>query len=98
MKQVSLKKAIELFGGQNIELKAAYHYQYGFFEKDGQLYYINSGDDRMRKSDGQLDVMYRTAEHRKDWTGGTNRWDFLNRLNERGYKVTTCRVQRNTRG
>ena len=93
MKQVSMQQAIKIFGGTDIKLKAAYHYQYGFFKKDGQLYYIDSGDDRMRKSDGQLDVMYRTAQHEKDWTGGTNQWDFLRKLNEKGYKVTRCRVQ-----
>ena len=93
MKSISLKKAIEIFGGINVELKTAYHYQYGFFEKDGQLYYINSGDDRMRKSDGQLDVMYRTAEHRKDWTGGINQWNFNRVLNDKGFKVMTCRVK-----
>jgi hypothetical protein len=93
MKAISLRKAIEIFGGTNIELKSGYHYSYGFFEKNNQLYYINSGDDRMRKSDGQLDVMYRTAQHRKDWTGGTNQWDFLRQLNNAGYKVMTCRVK-----
>ena len=93
MKSISLRKAIEVFGGTEIELKTGYHYQYGFFNKDGQLYYINSGDDRMRKSDGQLDVMYRTAQHRKDWTGGTNQWNFLKILNEKGFKVMTCRVK-----
>ena len=92
-KRVSLNKAIQEFGGQNIELKAGFHYSYGFFEKDGQLYYINSGDDRMRRSDGQLDVMYRTAQHRKDWTGGTNRWDFIPTLNNKGFFVATCRVK-----
>jgi hypothetical protein len=95
MKQVSLKKAIELFGGTNIELHSCYCYQMGFFEKDGQLFYIDSGDVRMRKSDGQLNVMYRTAEHRADWLGGRNQWDFLKVLNNKGYKVTTCRYKTN---
>ena len=47
----------------------------------------------MRKSDGQLDVMYRTAQHRKDWTGGTNLWNFNKVLNDMGYYVATCRVK-----
>ena len=93
MKKISLKKAIQEFGGTDIELKSAYHYSYGFFVKDGQLYYINSGDDRMRRTDGQLDVMYRTAEHRKDWTGGTNLWSFIPELNRKGFYVATCRVK-----
>lgn len=87
MKHCGLKKAIELFGGTEIEIHKGYHYQYGFFVKDGQLYYINTTDDRMLKRDGQLDIYYRTAEHRKDWHGGTNLWDFVRKVNEMGYLV-----------
>lgn len=96
MKKVSLKKAIEVFGGVNIELKTNYCEQTGFFEKGGQLYYICSGDVRMRRSDGQLNVMYRTAEHRKDYTGGINQWDFIRKLNMLGYEVTSCRYKTNS--
>lgn len=95
MKKISLKKAIEVIGGVNIELKANYCEQSGFFEKDGQLYYINSGDIRMRRSDGQLNVMYRTAKHRKDYVGGVNRCDFVRELNNRGYEVVNCRYKTN---
>ena len=94
MKQISMKKGIEILGGTDIELHACYHYQMGFFNWNGQLYYINSGDDRLRRSDGQLDVMFRTAQHRKDWIGGRNDFSFVQRLNEKGYKVMTCRVQK----
>ena len=95
MKKVSLKKAIEIFGGENIQLFSGYCYQYGFFEKSGQLYYINSGDIRSRRPDGQLNIMYRTAEHRKDWTGGVNQWDFVRKINLAGYEVTSCRYKTN---
>ncbi len=87
MKSVSLHTAIKAFGGTDIELHRGYHYQYGFFVKGGQLYYINSGDDRMRRSDGQLCVYHRTAEHRKDWHGGANEWDFIPKVNSLGYRV-----------
>lgn len=87
MKSIGLKKAIQVFGGTEIELHKGYHYQYGFFVKDGRLYYINSGDDRMRRSDGQLNVYHRTAEHRKDWTGGPNLWWFVSALNGMGYRI-----------
>jgi len=88
MKNIGIRKAIELFGGTNIEVHKNYHDQSGFFDKDGQLYYFSTGDDRMLASDGQLRVMYRTAQHRKDWTGGTNRWDFVPTINKMGYLIT----------
>lgn len=93
-KSISIRQAVKIFGGDNIELKSGYYYQYGFFTKDNQLYYINSGDVRMCRPDGQLNVMYRTAKHRKDFTGGTNQWDFISQLNKEGYKVVTCKVKR----
>ena len=96
MKKVSLKKAIEIFGGTNIELKTNYCEQSGFFEKDGQLYYINSGDVRMKRSDGQLNVMYRTAKHKMDFVGGVNQWGFIRELNNKGYIVTNCRYKTNS--
>lgn len=96
MKKVSLKKAVELFGGVNIDLKRNYCEQSGFFEKDGQLYYINSGDVRMRRSDGQLNVMFRTAEHRRDYVGGINQWSFVRTLNNMGYAVTNCSYKTNS--
>lgn len=86
-KSVYLRKAIALFGGEDITLHRDYHYEYGFFVKDGQLYYVNSGDDRDRRSDGQLQVYYRTAESRQDWHGGPNLWDFVEHLNRMGYRV-----------
>ena len=87
MKSITLEKAIAVFGGTDIELKRGYHYQYGFFVKDGQLYYINSGDDRMLRTVGQLNIYFRTAKHRKDWTGGTNLWGFVDELNRLGYRL-----------
>lgn len=87
MKHVGIKKAIQLFGGTEIEVHKNWHEQLGFFVKGGQLYYFNTGDDRMLDSTGQLRVMYRTAQHRKDWTGGTNLWDFVGTLNRMGYRV-----------
>lgn len=39
--------------------------------------------------------MYRTAKHRKDWTGGVNQWNFNNLLKEKGYEVGSCRCETN---
>lgn len=93
MKTISFRQAIKKFGGVNIQLHTNYMEQSGFFKKDGQLYYINSGDTRMRRSDGQLNVMYRTVKHRKDYTGGQNLWNFTPELNKMGYRVVICHVK-----
>lgn len=84
---ITLRTAIRKFGGTDIELHRGWHYEYGFFVKGGQLYYINSGDDRMRRHDGQLNVYHRTAQHRKDWHGGENLRGFVPALNRLGYRV-----------
>jgi len=85
MKSIGIRKAIQLFGGTDIEISNGYHYQSGFFNKDGQLYYFSTGDDRMLRSDGQLNVYYRTAEHRKDYIGGRNQYGLVQFLNGMGY-------------
>lgn len=87
MKAVGIRKAVELFGGTDIEIKKGYHYQYGFFVKDGQLYYVNTGDDRMLKN-GELDIYYRTAKDRNDFTGGQNLRGFNYALNRMGCSVS----------
>ena len=88
MKSIGIRKAIQLFGGTNIDIHKGYHDQSGFFDKDGKTYYIATGDDRMMKN-GQLNVMYREAIDRKDFggKGGYNQWDFVRIMNSMGYKI-----------
>ena len=88
MKSIGIRKAIQLFGGTNIDIHKGYHDQSGFFDKDGKTYYIATGDDRMMKN-GQLNVMYRVAIDRKDFggKGGYNQWDFVRIINSMGYKI-----------
>ena len=88
MKSIGIRKAIQLFGGTNIDIHKGYHDQSGFFDKDGKIYYIATGDDRMMKN-GQLNVMYREAIDRKDFggKGGYNQWDFVRIINSMGYKI-----------
>ena len=85
-KGISLKKAIEILGGTEIELHKGYYYCSGFFNWNGQLYYISTMDLRTGK---EIRVMYRTAKDRKDYTGGTNTWDFASKLAEKGYHVSS---------
>lgn len=88
MKSIGIRKAIQIFGGTNIDVHKGYHDQSGFFDKDGNTYYITTGDDRMMKN-GQLNVMYREAIDRKDFggKGGYNQWDFVRIINSMGYKI-----------
>ena len=96
MKKIALRGALQKMGCRDIELHwnggVASRDQSGFFVgggqygfDDGQLYYVIYNPDLAIS--GQH-VMYRTAKHRKDWTGGTNRWDFERRLAEAGYQMS----------
>lgn len=65
MKKVSLKKALELYGGVNIEIHNGYNYRSGFFEKNGQLYYFSTSDIRYSNQDSLNNILIRTARDRK---------------------------------
>lgn len=48
------------------------YYLYGFFtSKTGQIYYLSCSDVRHF---GYERLLYRTAKHYKDWTGGSNQY------------------------
>ena len=95
MKKVSLKKAIEILGGTNIELKAGYYYCSGFFDMNGQTYYVSTSDIRVCPLNNSNSIMYRVVRDRKDFIGGVNLWDFKNKLADKGYEVGSCRVKTN---
>lgn len=84
MRKISLKKALELFGGKNIEVHKGYQYRYGFFDKDNQCYYFNTNVNGFGIRCGTL---IRTARDRKDYTGGANTYPLESFLEERGYKL-----------
>jgi hypothetical protein len=46
----------------------------GFFSYQGQIYYFSLGDIRGMNGRGDVSMMYRTAEHLKDYRGGSNQW------------------------
>ena len=96
MKKIGLKGALEKLGCREIELHwnggVASRDQSGFFVfcgangfADGQLYYVTYSPMFVY---GGKSVMYRTAEHRKDWKGGFNQWDFERKLGELGYEMS----------
>ena len=66
------KKELETIGATNIVFSRGHFYISGFFTVDKQIYYFNLGD--VRGSEYRMpNLMYRTAEHYKDYTGGSNR-------------------------
>lgn len=93
MKKVSLKKAIEIVfpNATEIKLNKNYFYCSGWFNIGEQVYYISSMDVRTSNINalGVTGIMYRTAKNRKDYTGGTNQWDFNNKLQEKGYMLSS---------
>lgn len=95
MKKVSLRKAIEIVFPQatDIKLNKNYYYCSGWFNIGNQTYYILSKDVRNNDINATgifvSSIMYRTAENRKDYTGGTNQWDFNEKLQEKGYMLSS---------
>lgn len=90
-KYVSLKKAIQLVfpNATDIKINKMYYECSGFFNVGEQVYYISSPDVRFWDINSlSLGIMYRTAKDRKDYTGGTNQWDFNERLQNLGYKLS----------
>ena len=93
MKKVSLKKAIEIVfpNATEIKLNKNYFYCSGWFNIGEQVYYISSMDVRTSNINalGVTGIMYRTAKNRKDYIGGSNQWDFNNKLQEKGYMLSS---------
>lgn len=73
-----ITKILTNLGCTNIQLDYGFYYFYGFFtSKSGQIYYLSCSDTRyMGETDGysKNDLLYRTAKHYKDWTGGCNQY------------------------
>lgn len=87
MKTVSLKKAIKLVfpTATDIKITNGYRYRSGFFNLGEQTMYFSCSEIG---SNVEKNVMYRTAQHRKDYTGGSNIWGFGDKLNNLGYSLT----------
>ena len=88
LKKVSLKKALKLYGGVNIEIHNNYNYRSGFFEKNGQLYYFSTSDIRYSTPISLNNVLIRIAKDRNDYTGGANTYPFKSFLEENGLTLS----------
>lgn len=61
------------------------HYDFSAVIKSNfsnQFYYISISDVRYWKNEWANHILYRTMEHEKDWTGGSNRYSTLENLSE----------------
>ena len=87
MKKVSLKKGLELLGFTNIKINRNYNYRSGFMEKDGQTYYFSTGDLRWNRQNNSAFILVRTAKNRQDYTGGTNTYFVVEKLEQMGYRI-----------
>ena len=72
-------KELKTIGATDIEFSRGHFHLTGFFRStDGQLWYFSLSDVRgmeyclNQSCMGKL--LYRTAKHNKDWTGGSNRY------------------------
>lgn len=72
-----LTKALTERGCTKIEIGKGHFYCSGFFTSpSGQIYYISIPDVRgfSERDFCNGSMMYRTAKHYKDYTGGSNQW------------------------
>lgn len=61
------------------------HYEFSAVVKSNttnQFYYISISDVRYWKNEWANNILYRTMQHDKDWTGGSNRYTTLQELAE----------------
>lgn len=81
----AIKEQLEINGNwELVQWEKGHFYCFGFIKnkEDGRLYYINTSDVRSSKNEWFEHLLYRTAEHEKDYTGGMNQYCRLDRLNE----------------
>ncbi len=67
------------------------HFEYSAFFKNinnGQLVYVSCSDVRHFKNAWYDNLLIRTAEHEKDYTGGSNDWATLPKLKEKADYLT----------
>jgi len=66
-----LSKELKSIGATDLKFSLGHFYVSGFFTaQSGQIYYFSLSDVRS----SEFNMLYRTAQHHKDWTGGGNQW------------------------
>ena len=93
LKNISLKKGLALLGYTDIEISRGYNYRSGFANNTaGQLEYFSTRDLRGNTPEDSYFILNRTAAHRKDYTGGGNRYEIVPRLKEMGYLLQINKI------
>jgi len=66
-------KELKSIGATEIQIGKGHFYISGFFTINGQAYYISLSD--VRDAEYHIpNLLYRTAQHYKDYTGGSNQY------------------------
>ena len=78
MKKVFKEQALKN-GCEILKFEKGHFYIFAFIKKGENIYYISIGDVRFQK--GFLNnILFRTAKHDKDYTGGMNCYTSLSKL------------------
>lgn len=78
--KAELHSVLKVMRCQNITFNVGHFYISGFFDDaNGQLWYFSIDDVRWMSD---MTLLVRTAQHRKDYTGGTNQYAPLNNLQQ----------------
>jgi len=86
----AFKKEMKSIGVTDVPFSVGHFDITGFFSYQGQIYYFSLGDIRGMNYSGNVTMMYRTAEHLKDYRGGSNQWITI----ENGMAKSMMRIAR----
>ena len=70
----AFKKEMKSVGVTDVTFLVGHFYISGFFSYQGQTYYFSIPDVRGSYYGCEVTMLYRTAEHTKDYIGGSNQW------------------------
>jgi hypothetical protein len=71
----AFKKEMKSVGVTDVTFSVGHFEISGFFSYQGQTYYFSLSDVRgMNYVRDEIAMLYRTAEHTKDYRGGSNQW------------------------
>lgn len=69
-----LTKQLKTIGAEVTDFSRGHFYVSGFFKKGEKLFYFSLSDVRDAGYSNQINLLYRTARHNKDFTGGHNQY------------------------
>ncbi len=72
--KTEFKKELSTVGASNFMFNVGHFYISGFFNVKGKLYYFSISDIRDCHLKNKTALLYRTAQHYQDFTGGMNQY------------------------